>query len=98
MSEYKRFPSAFRGYDKKEVERYVSERENLYHKSKAEKMEELERLTARREELTARIEELEELLDSQDLDPEYIQMTGEALESRMELLSEACLLYTSRCV
>lgn len=89
MSEYKRFPSAFRGYDKKEVERYVSERENLYHKSKAEKMEELERLTARREELTARIEELEELLDSQDLDPEYIQMTGEALESRMELLSEA---------
>lgn len=89
MSEYKRFPSAFRGYDKKEVERYVSERENLYHKSKAEKMEELERLTARREELTARIEELEELLDSQDLDPEYIQMTGEALESRMELLAEA---------
>ncbi|MEA4891460.1 MAG: hypothetical protein VB085_02705 [Peptococcaceae bacterium] len=89
MSEYKRFSSAFRGYDKKEVERYLKDMEARHHKVKAEKMEELERLSARREALAAQIEELEAVLDSQDMDPGFIQLTGEALDSRMDLLAAA---------
>ena len=88
MSNYKRFPSVFRGYDPKAVEGYLQELELRHNEIKSKKKKELEELAARREELTGEIRCLEKELASQRMDPDYIRMAAELLSVRLTLLME----------